>query len=207
MKKIFIACMACLTSLCALAYNNLDSDEIMLTDVYINKENNTLVEKAVTIFGQDYKVEVSNIVLSPIWFHCNIVIKNVWSSDDYLVTQRSDDEDFTEAPQGRIRRSTIETSLHQNYDLMIDSWMHLKEITDYGTVEIVYTIYDADQKNAFDLILKFPYNEHTITAVNDIHVDNQPVEYYDLNGMKLAGPRPGIVIEKRGDCVTKKVVK
>ncbi len=43
-----------------------------------------------------------------------------------------------------------------------------------------------------------------VTSIDEISVYT-PVEYYDLQGRKLDGPQSGIVIEKQGSKVTKKM--
>ena len=190
MKKLFFSLMLTILSLNSFAYT--DWDIIELNASFVNHENTYLVEKAVTIFNKEYRVEVSNIALSPTWFHCNIRIKDIWSASDYKVEQSCPQEDKNPDP-GNHKGSQISTSLFQGYDLLIDSWMHLQETDDYGNVRITYHIYDADMQNVFDLILVFPYNAGTITGIEDVNID-KPVIYYNLQGHSSKTPFKGVNI-------------
>jgi len=46
-----------------------------------------------------------------------------------------------------------------------------------------------------------------VTGINGIGNDNIPVEYYDLSGNKLQAPTSGIIIEKKGNIVCKKLYR
>ena len=190
MKKLFFSLMLTILSLNSFAYT--DWDIIELNKSFINHGNTYLVEKAVTIFNKEYRVEVSDIALSPTWFHCNIRIKDIWTADDYKVEQSCPLEDVNLDP-GNHTGSHISTSLYQGYDLSIDSWMHLQETSNYGDVRITYHIYDYNKQNVFDLILVFPYNAGTITGIEDVNTD-QPVIYYNLQGHSSKTPFQGVNI-------------
>ena len=47
------------------------------------------------------------------------------------------------------------------------------------------------------------------TAINDINVDNvdAPVEYYNLQGVRVYNPENGLYIRRQGNTVTKVLVK
>ncbi|MBP5689045.1 MAG: hypothetical protein J6X22_10465 [Muribaculaceae bacterium] len=45
------------------------------------------------------------------------------------------------------------------------------------------------------------------TSIDDLEITPTSIEYYDIQGRKLDGPQPGIVIEKQGDKVTKKMYR
>ena len=62
-------------------------------------------------------------------------------------------------------------------------------------------------QNSFDLVITFPYNKRTWTSISDINIEPTSIEYYDIQGRKLNGPQPGIVIEKQGNKTTKKIYR
>lgn len=191
MKKLLLCLLLTVCSLNSFAGS--DYDIIPITDTYVNHANSYLVEKAVHIFGEYYTVEISDIRLSPSWFHCNIRIRKVWSDTSYQVEQSCQQEDPTPDPSNN-RGSQLTTSLDQGYDLLIDSWMHLYATDNYGNVQITYTIHDVDRNNTFDLILVFPYNEGTITGIEDVKSDKPLDFYYNLQGLRSKTPFQGINI-------------
>ena len=202
--------MMSLCSFSCFAWNNLDHDVIELDENYINKSSE-LKEKAVTIFEESYNVYVSDVRLSPTWFAATIMIKPSNEHGDDLelaenVVQFCDIEDPN--PDSHGYHSYCEVSLFQNYDFMIKSVVHLRKPSAFGDVTVSDTIYDAGSDNTFTLDLIFPYNPTTITAIDELSTDNtSPVEYFDIQGRKLNGPQPGIVIEKQGNKTTKKIYK
>jgi len=163
-------------------------------------------EEAVEIFNKQYIVYIDNIKLNHNWFTANIMIKNAWDLKDYKVEQFCKHEDKN--PDVHGNKSTIETDLFQNYDFMISSVVHLLK-HEYGQMEVVYTIHDvANWDNTFDLVLRFPYENTTVTAIDTVEGDQmQPVEYFDLQGHKLNAPTSGIIIEKKGGKVSKKLYR
>ena len=46
----------------------------------------------------------------------------------------------------------------------------------------------------------------TATAIEEVATDNAPVEYYNLQGVKVANPENGIFIKKQGSKTTKVVL-
>ena len=205
MRKFFVGAMLALGVLCADAYN-VDYDVIELDKNYINKDMAYIKEKAVEIFNKEYIVFVRNVKLNHTWFTAEIVIEDAWSELSYSVEQYCEYEDPT--PDVHGNQSVIETSMIQNTDFMIKSIVHLKA-HDYGETEVVYTIRDnANFSNTFDLVLRFPYRDETVTSIEAVgSADMQPVEYYDLQGRKLNVPTSGVVIEKRGNEVSKKLYR
>ncbi len=206
MRKFFVGAMLALGVLCGNAYNT-DHDFIDLNDSFINSSSAIMKEKAVTIFGKEYKVYVKNIKLNHNWFMADIIIGDgAWSVDDYTVEQYCKWEDPN--PDSYGNKSVLETSMHQNYDFMISSIVHLQK-HEYGEMEVIYTIHDnANFDNTFDLVLKFPYEGGTVTAIEALDNDlMQPVEYYDLQGHRLMAPTSGIIIEKQGNKVSKKLYR
>ena len=69
-----------------------------------------------------------------------------------------------------------------------------------------YLIFDRHETTDHNIIIRIAnilYYE-VVTSIDEISVYT-PVEYYDLQGRKLDGPQSGIVIEKQGSKVTKKM--
>ncbi len=205
MRKFFTAALVALTALCGNAYN-VDRDIIDLNDSFINNSTAIMKEEAVEIFNKQYIVYIDNIKLNHNWFTANIMIKNAWDLEDYKVEQSCKHED--KDPDVHGNHSSLETTMFQNYDFMIVSVVHLLN-HEYGQMEVVYTIHDADNwDNTFDLVLRFPYENTTVTAIDALEGDQmQPVEYFNLQGHKLNGPQPGIIIVKQGDKVSKKLYR
>lgn len=205
MRKFFVTALVALTALCGNAYN-VDRDIIDLNDSFINNSTAIMKEEAVEIFNKQYIVYIDNIKLNHNWFTANIMIKNAWDLEDYKVEQFCKHED-TE-PDVHGNHSSLETTMFQNYDFMIVSVVHLLK-HEYGQMEVVYTIHDAaNWNNTFDLVLRFPYENTTVTAIDALEGDQmQPVEYFDLQGHKLNGPTSGIIIEKKGGKVSKKLYR
>lgn len=210
MKKTILALLLGLCALSSYAWNNLDRDVIELDATYINK-NATLKENAVTIFNKSYIVYVSNVKLSPTWFTADIsIVPSSGNSSDMKLTnfvvQSCDIED--QNPDVHGYKSECDVTLYQNYDFMIKSKVHLLRPANYGDVTVTYTLYDDGKNNSFELDLVFPYMPTTITGIDSIELgEPTAVEYYDLQGRKLDGPRSGIVIEKQGNKVTKKMYR
>lgn len=203
MRKFFVTTLIALSAMCGNAYN-VDRDIIELDESYINKQA-IMKEKAVEIFGTKYIVYINNVNLNHNWFTASISISDAWDLKDYEVEQSCDHEDKT--PDVNGYKSTIETTMFQNYDFMINSVVHLQRHA-YGDMEVVYTIHDAANWNTFDLVLRFPYMDTTVTGIDAVATDvMQPVEYYDLQGHKLSAPTSGIIIVKQGDKVSKKLYR
>jgi hypothetical protein len=49
----------------------------------------------------------------------------------------------------------------------------------------------------------------TVTGVENISVDNEnaPVEFFNLNGVRVSGTTPGLYIRRQGNKATKVVVR
>ena len=76
----------------------------------------------------------------------------------------------------------------------------------YHFTELMPSSGDYDQDDYY-LVITFPYNKKTWTGINDVTITPSSVEYFDIQGRKLNGPQPGIVIEKQGNKTTKKIYK
>lgn len=71
-----------------------------------------------------------------------------------------------------------------------------------------YLIYDRHETTPHNIMIRITnilYYE-VVTSIDNVLVD-APVEYFDIQGRKLNGPQPGIVIEKQGNKTTKKIYK
>lgn len=79
----------------------------------------------------------------------------------------------------------------------------------YGVSEWVITLSnDANPADTFTFNLRFDYNENSAAAVEGIEIDNNvPAEYYNFQGVRVANPEKGMYIVKRGNKVTKEIVK
>ena len=209
MRKFVFVLLIGLCSLSSNAYNDLNSDTIRLDSLhYINNPQAVLKQKAVEIFQKDYTVFVYNVELSESWFKADVAVRyngqGSWSVEDWSVSQSCDYEELN--PDHKGKTSDCSTDLFQNYDFEIHSIVHLRKHDEYGDVHVTYTITDeSNYSDRFNLVLVFPYIPSTITSIDDVAIDwQQPVEYYDLQGRKLNGPQPGIVIEKQGNKAIKK---
>jgi len=215
MKKTILALLLGLCALSSYAYMYDWNELPMIPKGYINQDeeslyNAFLYEKNVTIFGEEYPLIIRNIKLSRYWFECDIVIDNY--DDEYIVSQEVNSEGV-EYPQNgdntQSTESTISTSTN-SHEFIVHSRVRL-----YGhgvpndDIKITYHFTDIYQQNKYDLILHFPYFEEAIiTGIDSIELgEPTAVEYYDLQGRKLDGPRSGIVIEKQGNKVTKKMYR
>lgn len=207
MRKFFVCALIALGTVCSYAQQYVDVDRVVIEipTSYINKQA-SLKDYFVTIFGVEYTVNIQNVRLSPNWFAADILaIKSTggtWSTDEWTIEQSCKLEDKT--PDAHGYKSDCTTNLYQNYDFCINSIMHLLKPDGYGNIEIEYTIRDNTDPNAkFTLVLSIPYQEDTITTISNVQVEEQPVEYYDLQGNRLAAPYRGIIIKKQGNKTTK----
>lgn len=203
MKKIILALLIGMCSLSSYA-DVYDTDYITIPESYINSPGQTfLLEKAATIFRKDYKLTLTNIYLSESWFYCDIVIEHF--EDDFDVTQSCDNE-YPQSQSGPGTASSISIG-KTAYDIIVHSEVRLYRADDEQDITVTYHFTDTWNQDSYDLIVTFPYNNRTWTGINEVSVTPTSVEYYDLQGRKLNGPQPGIVIEKQGDKVTKKMYR
>lgn len=204
MKKTFLALLLGLCSLTSFA-DKYDTDYITIPESYINNTGQTfLLEKAARIFQNEYRLTLTNIYLSECWFHCDIVIEHF--EDDFDVTQQCDNE----YPQSQSSSSETSSSISIGktaYDIVIHSEVRLYREDDEQNITVTYHFTDTWKQDDYYLVVTFPYNQRTWTGINDVTITPTSVEYYDLQGRKLNGPQPGIVIEKQGNKVTKKMYR
>ena len=78
---------------------------------------------------------------------------------------------------------------------------------DEKTISVTYHFTDTWKLDDYYLVVTFPYNRKTWTAIDNVNCEPLSIEYYDLQGRKLNGPQLGIVIEKQGNKTTKKIYK
>jgi hypothetical protein len=78
------------------------------------------------------------------------------------------------------------------------------ESVEAGTydVEAVITIY-----NNAPSIYVISYTKSTTTSVSDINVENGAVEYFNLQGVRVANPENGIYVRRQGNKVSKVVIR
>lgn len=203
MKKILLALLIGLCSLSSHA-DSYDTDYITIPESYINSPGQTyLLEKAATIFNNEYRLTLTNIYLSESWFYCDIVIEHF--EDDFIVTQSCDSE-FPQSQAGEGTTSSIDIG-KTAYDIVVHSMVRLYRDDDEKNVTVTYHFTDTGKQNDYYLVITFPYNKKTWTGINDVTLTPTSVEYYDLQGRKLNAPQPGIVIEKQGNKVTKKLYR
>ena len=67
-------------------------------------------------------------------------------------------------------------------------------------------IVDGDDENAFEFTLQMIYPAEA-NSVDEIAVENAAPEYYSLQGVRVANPTPGIYVCKKGNKVSKVVVR
>ncbi len=77
-----------------------------------------------------------------------------------------------------------------------------------------YYVNDDSAENAFTnstgAVFKMSFNKNTLTAgVDEVitDTDNAPVEYYNIQGIKVENPANGLYIKRQGDKVTKVIVR
>lgn len=215
MKKILLALLIGLCSLSSYA-SWFDRDEITIPPEYINNIGKTyLMEKAARIFGKEYRLTLTNIRLSEYWFICDIEIDDFdHDASRFEVTQHCDDEYDQSHSAGPGTTSTI-TWYNKPYYFVVHSEVRLQRSDEQKDITVTYhftnvTSTSGDYLNDdYYLILTFPYNDDRVpTAIDGVEVrECTAVEYYDLQGRKLNAPQPGIVIEKQGNKVTKKLYR
>ncbi len=108
---------------------------------------------------------------------------------------------------GKSVTASGELSADKDTNLTIDSaWMDYEEGKTYaGSCEITaYPSSNPSQAITFTLNMEYP----STNAVEGIETDaNAPAVYYNLQGVRVENPSQGIYIVKRGNKVTKQVVR
>ncbi|MDE5793981.1 MAG: hypothetical protein K2I08_04600 [Muribaculaceae bacterium] len=77
-------------------------------------------------------------------------------------------------------------------------------IPDKNKLRVIAAV--VDQSGNVLNCAKNEVNDFDATSVAGISVENAPVEYYNLNGMKVANPSNGIFIRRQGNTATKVVL-
>lgn len=187
-----------------------DTDYITIPESYINNGNSQLLEKAARIFGETYRLTLRNIYLSDHWFYCDIVIEHF--EEDFDVTQECDNEYPQEQSVGAETQSSISIGKGA-YDIVVHSEVRLYRDDDEQNITVTYHFteqvpasgnYNQDD---YYLVITFPYNKKTWTAIDNVECAPSSIEYFDLQGRKLDGPQPGIIIEKQGNITRKKLYR
>lgn len=199
LRNTFLVVMLSMCSLFSFA-GGYDTDYITIPESYINNTGQTfLLEKAARIFNKEYSLTLTNIYLSESWFYCDIVIEHF--EDDFDVTQTCDNE----YPQDGTPGTSSSISIGKTaYDIVVHSEVRLYRDDDEKTISVTYHFTDTWKLDDYYLVVTFPYNRKTWTAIDNVNCEPLSIEYYDLQGRKLNGPQPGIVIEKQGNKATKK---
>ena len=202
--------MAAILGLCSLCAGAelYDADHIIIPASYINNSSQTyLLEKAAVIFGNPYRLTLTNIYLSEYWFCCDIVIEHF--EDNFIVTQQCDNEYLQSQATGPGTTSSISQGTTA-YDIVVHSEVRLLREDEEQNITVTYH-FVQDIPNSgnyavdmYDLVITFPYNRQTWTNISNVSISDV-IEYYDLQGHKLNKPVPGIIIEKRNN-VTRKVI-
>ena len=93
-----------------------------------------------------------------------------------------------------LPKGTIRTALN-----LVDNPTNLgAKVTVYCSIEKYFSI--AGLKGTSEYVL-----DTSVVGIDEVGADNAPVEYYNLQGVKVASPENGIFIKKQG-CKATKVV-
>lgn len=205
MKNLRNSILVVFMSLCSLiSYaDKFDTDYITIPESYINNIGHTyLLEKAAKIFNKEYRLTLTNIYLSEYWFNCDIVIEHF--EDPFEVTQSCSNE-YPQTVGNAGTQSSISVG-STAYDIVVHSEVRLCRENDEQDITVTYHFTDTWKQDDYYLVITFPYNKRTVTGLNSIGLgEPSSVEYYDIQGRKLNGPQLGIVIEKQGNKVVKKM--
>lgn len=166
------------------------------------------------IFGTDYSISYTlgkfnpkNIAL--VTFIDNIKATEGYESYPYFLT-----------PNGKYITVTVE---EENGEKLEIDYLSGYEGSDYSYIQksteaeiaegydeyYVYLCVSGfiGDNASVDMYLSFGYNP-TTTAVRGVDIyDNAPVEYYNLNGQRVADPSNGIFIRKQGSKTSKVAIK
>ena len=158
------------------------------------------------IFGTDYSISYTLSNFNP---------KNVAMVS---FTGNFDEEDYFLTPAGKYMHVNVED---ENGEQQQVKFLYGNEGSDYSYVEKTidengnaqYDVclnvsgYVNNSTGLLDMYLAFSYSQKT-TAVHAVEInDNAPVEYYNLNGQRVAEPSNGIFIRKQGAMTTKVAIK
>ena len=158
------------------------------------------------IFGTDYSISYTLSNFNP---------KNVAK---VTFTGNYDAEDYFLTPAGKYMHVNVED---ENGESQQVKFLYGNEGTDYSYVEktidengnVQYDVclnvsgYVNNSTGLLDMYLAFSYGQ-TSTSVANVEVnENAPVEYYNLQGVKVADPSNGIFIRKQGSKTSKIAIK
>ena len=210
-RNAFLVVMMSVCSLLSYA-SEYDTDYINIPKSYINNNNTQLLEKAARIFGEEYRLTLKNIYLSEYWFYCDIVIEHF--EEDFDVTQTCSNEYSQQQSTSPGTTSSITVGKNA-YDIVVHSEVRLDRENDSDEQTVTVTYHFTEQVPAsgsynqddYYLVITFPYTRQTWTGIDNVEIAPSSIEYYDLQGRKLNGPQPGIVIEKQGNKTTKKIYR
>ena len=113
-----------------------------------------------------------------------------------------------DAPEDVIESSSEETVKYDKFGLLYFS----EQNDEWGDSKVEYTVkYDESNGLPIEMIEKteglekFVFTNSSTNAVTDFEIDNSnaPVEYYNLQGVRVAEPSNGIFIRRQGTKVSK----
>ena len=132
--------------------------------------------------------------------------------EDFDVTQHCDNE----YPQSQSYDPGTSSSImigKTAYDFVVHSEVRLYRDDEEQSITVTYHFTElmpsSENYNQDDyyLVITFPYNKKTWTAIDNVECSQSSIEYYDLQGRKLDAPQPGIIIEKHGNVTRKKLYR
>ncbi|MDE6631777.1 MAG: hypothetical protein K2K23_02130, partial [Muribaculaceae bacterium] len=186
-------------------YENYESTPLKSFDAQLEIwEDGTYTLK--NIFGTDYSISYTLSNFNP---------KNVAMVS---FTGNFDEEDYFLTPAGKYMHVNVED---ENGETQQVKFLYGNEGSDYSYVEKTidengnaqYEVclnvsgYVNNSTGLLDMYLAFSYDQKT-SAVSDVEVnENATVEYYNLQGVKVAEPANGIFIRKQGAKTTKVAIK
>ena len=111
-----------------------------------------------------------------------------------LIADAADCKDASLCMPVELPKGTIRTALN-----LVDNPTNLgAKVTVYCSIEKYFSI--AGLKGTSEYVL-----DTSVVGIDEVGADNAPVEYYNLQGVKVASPENGIFIKKQG-CKATKVV-
>lgn len=133
-------------------------------------------------------------------------------------TGNIDEEDYFLTPAGKYMHVTVEDESGETQEV---KFLYGTAGKDYSYVEkttdeegnVLYDVclnvsgFVNNNTGLFDMYLAFSYSPKT-NAVSFVEInENAPVEYYNLQGVKVAEPSNGIFIRRQGSKTTKVAIK
>lgn len=141
------------------------------------------------------------------------ITSNFKADGDYCYLLDSDDKSI----QGKIfnyQGKGAEIALFDPYIYNTLSYSYVKSLdaaTDGYEYKATFTVRATDENSkSYTLYLSFSFNEPQngdTSSASVVSVENAPVEYFNLQGVKMADPSNGIFIRKQGSKTSKVVIR